>query len=77
VDVCIDGLETFQNLEKPRTTAILVRVLSIVPSFASIEQPTVLDFSNPFIISFEHGQVKASAKELIKLTIHEYNVCAA
>jgi hypothetical protein len=71
------GLEIFQNLEKTRTTAILARVHSIVPSFASTVQPTLLDFSNPFIISFEHGQVKASAKELIKLTIHEYNVFAA
>ncbi|KZS00310.1 Uncharacterized protein APZ42_003424 [Daphnia magna] len=52
--------------------AILNRVHSIAPSFASTVQPTVLDFSNPFIIGFEHGQVKASAKELMKLTIDEF-----
>ncbi|KAI9560501.1 hypothetical protein GHT06_011434 [Daphnia sinensis] len=52
--------------------AILGRVHSIAPSFASTVQPTVLDFYNPFNIGFEHGQVKASAKELMKLTIDEF-----
>ncbi|KZR98730.1 Uncharacterized protein APZ42_005720, partial [Daphnia magna] len=72
VDLHVDGLEIFQNSEKPGMIAILGRVHSIAPSFASTVQPTVLDFSNPFIIGFEHGQVKASAKELMKLTIDEF-----
>lgn len=61
----------YDNSEQASITAILGRVHSVKSSFSSSEQPRFFYCSHPFIIGFENGKKKGSAKELLLLLIQE------